>query len=124
MAVSIGPSDLYTPFFYFTRGLAEYRQGRFAPAVEWLRKALVGNVNSGDNARYLMADMVLAMALYRLNQIDEARTTFARGVEIEQTKLPSPDSGDLGEAWRDCLTGRILMAEARALIEGAPTPGK
>jgi hypothetical protein len=67
--------------------------------------------------------MVLAMAQQQLKQPDEARKAFAKGIEIEETKLPKLDSGDLGTGWywRDWIIAHALMSEAKALIEGQPS---
>jgi tetratricopeptide (TPR) repeat protein len=79
--------------FQFPKGLAEYRQGRFASAVEWMQKVLSKNAehpNSDTKAhRDVQAGMVLAMARYQLRQIDEARSALATGLEIAEAKLPS-----------------------------------
>jgi Flp pilus assembly protein TadD len=107
-----------TPWFQLVKGLAEYRQGRFASAVEWMNKALI---ESGKELeRDVQAYMVLAMAHYQLNQTDAARAAFARGTEIEQMKLPKLESGDIGDSWLDWIIAHALMREAKALIEGAP----
>ncbi len=64
--------------------------------------------------------MTLAVAHHQLKQIAEARAALAKGVEIDQTKLPKLDSGDLGEAWAEWIIAHALMREAKALIEGEP----
>jgi hypothetical protein len=61
--------------------------------------------------------MVLAMALWNSNQIDDARAAFAKGIDIEQTKLPRLDT-DLGNDGVDWIIAHALMKEAKALIEG------
>ena len=105
-----------TPSFQFVKGLAEYRRGRFAGAVEWVNKALTKEGDSEN--RDVEAYMVLAMARYQLKQTDEARAALARGTEIERTKLPKLESGDIGESWLDWIIAHALMREAKALIEG------
>ena len=64
--------------------------------------------------------MVLAMAQYRMQQTDEARAALAKGVEIERTKLPKLESGDLGDGYLDWIIAHVLLREAQALIEGNP----
>ena len=107
-----------TPWFQFVKGLAEYRQGGFAGAVEWLSKVLAAPQQNAE--RNVEAYMVLAMARYQLKQAHEARAAFVRGAEIEQTKLPKLESGDIGGNWLDWIIAHALMREAKALIEGAP----
>jgi tetratricopeptide (TPR) repeat protein len=107
-------------WFQFCKGLSEYRQGRFTSAQGWMQKVLA---KAGDNLeRDVEAYMTLAMAYYQAKQIEQARNAFASGVEIEQTKLPKLDSGDLGGGWLDWIIAQALMREAKALIEvGART---
>jgi len=63
------------------------------------------------------------MAQQQLKQPEEARKAFAKGLEIEEAKLPKLDSGYLGTEWywRDWIVAHALMTEARALIEGQPS---
>jgi tetratricopeptide (TPR) repeat protein len=115
-AVTIGKHHQYWAFFQFAEDLAEYRQGHFASAAEWMQKVLTqtGQVPFRD----LEACMVLTMAQYRSGQMDQARATFAQGVAIAETKLAKLDSGDIGEDWGDWIIAHALMREAIGLIEG------
>src|SRR5262249_38595395 len=61
------------PFFLFVRGLAEYRQGRFEPAIATLRGKASGGF--GPAPRF-----VLAMALHQSGQKAEARKILTAGV--------------------------------------------
>ena len=97
------------------KGLAEYRQARFASAVDWMNKVLA---KPDESNRDVQACMVLAMAHYQLKQTNEARAAFAIGAEIERTKLPRLESGDLGGGWPDWIIARALMREAKEMIEG------
>ncbi len=116
-------NDAYFSYSQFAKGLAEYRQGRFASAAEWTRKSIDDPFYAHGHMRYVQSYMVLAMAQHQLKQPEEARAAFAKGLEIEQTKLPSIDSGDLGTGWywRDWIIAHALMNEAKALIEGQPS---
>jgi len=105
------------PWFQLVKGLVEYRQGRFASAVEWSNKTLT---NTGQPVRDVEAYMVLAMAHYQFKQTDDARAALAKGVEIERTKLPKLERGDIGGLWLDWIIAHALMREAQALIEGRP----
>jgi serine/threonine protein kinase/WD40 repeat protein/tetratricopeptide (TPR) repeat protein len=116
-AVSVGTSHPYYGYFQCTKGLAEYRLGKFGSALEWARKSLE-NQAPGDEDRYFEASMVQAMAHYQLKQLDQARAMLGKGIEIEQTHSPKLDSGDLGGSWRDWLIGRALKREAQELIDG------
>jgi serine/threonine-protein kinase len=59
--------------FQFVRGLAEYRQGHFARAITTMR---------GEASRVLgpAPKLVLAMALHRSGELDEARKTLAAAI--------------------------------------------
>jgi len=98
------------------QGLADYRQGRFAPAADWAEKALA---KPGTNSeRDVQAYMVQAMACQRLNLPDKARAALATGKELAETKLPKLEGGDLGGYWLDWVTAQVLLREASTLIEG------
>jgi len=105
------PADL--AIFRFTEGLAEYRQGHFASAVDWIQKSLA---TSADVYAHVEAHAVLAMAQHRLKQTDEAKASLARGLKLQQTESPKLENGDLTFDWRAGIRGRALMKEATALI--------
>jgi tetratricopeptide (TPR) repeat protein len=126
VAVTSG-TNKYLPYFQFAKGLADYRQGRFASAAEWMVKSIDNPFYGDGHSRYVQAHMVLAMAQWRLKQPVEARKTFIKGIEIEQTKLPKLESGDLGTGWywRDWIIAHALLNEAKSLIEdGSKTGGE
>ena len=104
-------------YFEFAKGLADYRQGHFEGAVEWMRHVLIAA--GGDLNRDVEAYMVLAMAHAKLGRPEEARTALAKGVGIADRDLPKRDSGDLGDEWNDWVIAHQLMREARALLEGS-----
>ncbi len=110
------------PWFQFCKGLAEYRQGHFASAVDWTQKALSRAVDIPELD--VEAYMVLAMAQYRSDNAGEANAAFAKGVEIAERKLPKLDSGGyLGDLWTDWIIAQVLMREAQALLR-PPAPPK
>ncbi len=117
-SLTAGTNHPAWPALISTKGVAEYRQGRFAGAIDWMEKTL--SYPKDSRAAWLDAETyaVLAMAHSQLKQIDEARSALARGAEIEQTKLPKLDSGDLGGGWVDWIIAHTLMNEARTLIDG------
>jgi hypothetical protein len=115
-AASAGPTHGSWHFLVFAKGLAEYRQGHFVDAAQWLQKI----AGQDDNPRQaVMVDTVLAMAQYRLKQTDQARATLAQGVELANAKLSKLDEPH----WNNQLTARLLMREAQALIGTIPAPG-
>ena len=107
------------------KGLADYRQGRFASAAKSMQKSIADPFYGQGHSRYLQSYMVLAMSHYRMNEYDEAREAFAKGIEIGETKLPKLDSDYLGPDWywRDLVIAHALKNEARALLEGLARGG-
>jgi WD40 repeat protein/Flp pilus assembly protein TadD len=99
-----------------TKGLAEYRQGRFASAVEWARKSLS---QSKADRRSAQAFLILAMAYHQLGQVDRSRNALDRGNEIVRNDVETGKDSDLGADWQDWLTNRILLREVAALLERA-----
>ena len=109
-ALAAGTNHQYWTYFQFVKGLAEYRQGHFDNTVEWVQKALA---NQRDPHRTLAAYSVLAMAQHQLKQTDAARETLAKGAALAEAHVASIH----GPQWNDQISARVLMAEARALIE-------
>jgi non-specific serine/threonine protein kinase/serine/threonine-protein kinase len=103
-------------WFQLVKGMAEFRQGNFTAAIEWVSKTLPTETEN-EPGRDVEAYMVLAMANYQLKKNDEARAAFSKGAEIERTKLPKLESGDIGDKWEDWIIAHALLREAKALIE-------
>jgi serine/threonine protein kinase len=94
--------------------LAEYRQGHFAAAADWAGQALSLGDALGEG-RTAQADAVLAMAQQQSNHPDDARAALGRSRQILDTKMPQPESADLGAQWPDWVAARLLLHEAEAL---------
>jgi hypothetical protein len=75
------------PFFRFTQGLVEYRQGTFDRAISTMR---------GDAIPLLvpMSRLVLAMALHRSGQFTEARKTLAAAVLAQDWRASQVNNQD------------------------------
>ena len=69
-AITAGPNDNAWPYYAFVKGLAEYRQGHFPAASEWLNKAAP---NEGVPTRTAQVYATLAMANTRRSQRSRAR---------------------------------------------------
>jgi hypothetical protein len=95
--------------FRNTLGLAYYRLGQFAQAVETLEP----NVKT-DHPGVAYDLFFLAMSRHRLGQIDRARTEFDRAVRWRhaQTALDPLQDAEL----------RTFQAEAQAVLAGPPGP--
>jgi WD40 repeat protein len=89
-------------------GVALYRDGQFAEAVERLDEAVTKHGQAGT----VEAQLYLAMAHQRLGHADDARTWLNRAVaRIEQTKGPRPQDKDRWQA---------LRKEAEGLLKSQP----
>ena len=102
----------------FTKGLAEYREGRFASSVDWMESAQAHLPPSSSPLLEAQRCFVLALALHRDKQVDKAREGLLAGLKI---KVPALDSSDLGVWWEQALIAHILLREAKGLIE-EPSP--
>ncbi len=112
VAVAAGSTSGDWPYYEFVKGLAEYRQGRFGPAIEWLQKVVSA---AGDPTRALEAYAVLAMAQYRQGEATAARGTLGSGRAFAEEQLQKYN----GPNWHDRITAEALMREAGALIPQA-----
>jgi eukaryotic-like serine/threonine-protein kinase len=99
------------PFLQFAKGLFEFRQGRFGSAADWVNPVVT---EAGDALRTVQASMILAMTQYRLNQVEQARETFRKGLELNERRLAGgiPDG-----RWNDWIYMQALTQQARAMIE-------
>jgi tetratricopeptide (TPR) repeat protein len=121
-AVSLSKEGDWMHWRLMTRGLAEYRSGRYNDALKTEALAQKAAVNARElNAPACEADtcFVSAMAHAKLNQKDRAHADLERALQIVQTKLPKLDNGDLGQRWFDTLMADIIMRETRETVEGA-----
>src|SRR5262249_6407086 len=59
-ALKAGPQDKKWPYYEFLKGLAEYRQGHFDAALEWMQKFLPPEGQPRDGVRTLPATVVAA----------------------------------------------------------------
>ena len=102
-------------WFVFVKGLAEYRAGRDAEAVTWLKRF-------GPNADGVHVDAsafaLLAMAQHRLGQEEQARAALHSAQVIFAKKMPDPAAGRPFEGfWQDWLHCEVLVREAEALLK-------
>ncbi len=109
-------------YFARTKGLAEYRAGRYAAAIKWLER-LVPNADGGRLDAETFA--ILAMAHHRLGHAEEAEAALAKEKAIV-AKLPDPAQG-LAEDWFGWEISLTVCREAEELLkaeEGAGVRGQ
>jgi hypothetical protein len=104
----------------FCKGLAEYRQGHYAPAADWMRRVLQAKAKRAR--RTVEAYAVLAMAEYRENHPQAAHAALANAIEIAETEMPSTEHRDLTSGFQDWLIAFALIREAKTLIPPEPAP--
>jgi tetratricopeptide (TPR) repeat protein len=123
-AVSLSKEGDWMHWRLMTRGLAEYRSGRYDDALQTEALAQKAAAHARElNAPACEADtyFVSAMAHAKLKQKRQAHADLERALNIVQTKLPKLDNGDLGQRWFDTLMADIILREARETVEGVST---
>lgn len=120
-AVTRGRGHEDFAYFEFAKGLADYRQGHFASAVDWMQKTLA---EPGVDYRDAQAYLVLAMAQHQSGKLAESRAALDKGAQIIETKLPRLESGDIGDSWTDWIIAHALLKEAQGLIQEEKSHGQ
>ncbi|HEX4119679.1 MAG TPA: protein kinase [Verrucomicrobiae bacterium] len=126
VSVRANYADWNLPWRQFTKGLAEYRLGHYAGAIEWTDKALATSARQDqpgwnherERNRNAAAYLVQAMAYQQLRSTVKARDALLSATTIIKNQFPNAESGDIGREWQDWLVARILSGEAQAMIEG------
>jgi serine/threonine protein kinase len=119
MAIAEGPRHKAWRRFELAKGLADFRQGRFAGAKKWMRDVAESGEWNRDINRDVQGYMVLAMAYYHAGEPSFARSTLTTGHSVAADGLPK-SAAELREwpAWNDWIIARAFMDEATRLIEG------
>jgi serine/threonine protein kinase/WD40 repeat protein/tetratricopeptide (TPR) repeat protein len=106
------------PWAIFAKGLAEYRAGHYAGAVDWQKRVPAKAAGGFRWCLTASAFAVQAMARHQLRQTEEARTALAQARSILANKMPKPEKGEHFDPywWHDWLRAQILYREAEALI--------
>lgn len=118
-AVELSQKGNWTHWRLMTRGLAEYRSGRYNDAIKSEALAQKALANPPDDRRDLNgpaceADTysITAMAQEKLNEKHLADSNLKQALKIVQTELPKLNGGDLGQGWFDVLMANIILREA------------
>ena len=103
-----------------TKGIAEYRAGRFPEAAVHLTRALEMTPATTPQCK-VFSGLFLSMAMGRQGQRDQARQTFRQAAEIMDRHLQVQE-GDLGAEWCDWLMCQIVRREAEEVLKSAESP--
>ena len=103
-------------WFHLVKGIADYRQGQFAGALEWLGRS----VSPGSEVVYLdsTAYLFLALAHKRLGHDEDAKQALYKARFLMDERFPKLGGGQsLGANWADWLRFQIVRREAESLIK-------
>jgi hypothetical protein len=106
------------PYFQICKALSEHRQGNYAQAAAWGQKTL----DSSTIASHAHASAVVAMAYWKMDKTEEARSMLAKGELLAPREMPARVAEDSGDAWLAWLYARIQLDEAAALIQPGSAP--
>jgi tetratricopeptide (TPR) repeat protein len=115
-AVEHGAAAPGLPYYQATQGLALYRKGDLAKAIEPLQRSAA----SDTPCVRALALVVLAMAQHGLSHEQEARSSLRAAKQIMQSDVGKPTESD----WHDWFIAEILCREAEALFGKAPKPSQ
>ena len=113
----------YAAWFQLTKGLAEYRAGRYPEARNWFTKATALQSRWGTPT----VGLLLAMTDLRLGNSGPARAAIESLLKEVDQKLPHPGAGDMGVGPENFLVFQIIRREAEASLElgdGATRPSR
>jgi tetratricopeptide (TPR) repeat protein len=114
-------NNVFLPWAYLTKSMAEYRAGRFTESVQSAEAAF-----GYDKAPPVVkgtSQAVLAMAYQHLQRPKDAQVALARATELMGDSFAQPlDVAPVVPAasWQDWLIGRLMVREAQAVVTGRP----
>ena len=109
-AVDAGRGDGILPWCLLVRGMAAYRAGDFAGAVEWLDKAGASSPGPDHRAATLSYQ---AMASSRLGRAETARAFLSEAGGLTASRVARKD---VGGGWHDLWIAELARRQAGALI--------
>jgi len=99
------------PFYWQTKGMAEYRKGHFPEAIDWLTK-------SADHViayRDVLAEFFIAMALKGSGKPEQARAAYETGMQLWNLLVPKPGVDDLNQ-FSDWIFCDLARKEAEQVM--------
>jgi len=121
-AVELGKTDPWLPWYQLSLGMAEYRNGQYAAAERTLAIAEQTAATRDDIKG--TAGLFRAMSVFRQDRPEEARQLFTQASAQmppfpEDERKPHADGRPLDQ---NLLILWLAYKEAKALIEGPPSP--
>jgi tetratricopeptide (TPR) repeat protein len=101
---------------FAAKGLADYRRGRFANAIESLESSLALSSSKLKELQTLKR-LLLATAHARLGQTDEAVRWYSSAIPSLQHQRSKFANATAGRDWPDWLVCELIDREARSLID-------
>jgi tetratricopeptide (TPR) repeat protein len=105
------------PWAHIAKGLAEYRRGNYADAIEWSDMALTSG-SATVHSVAVPANFVKAVAHAHLNEPKKAEMALAAAKKAQAAETPPSKNGP---QWNDWYMGEVMLREAEAtLLTKAP----
>ena len=106
-----------TPWTFFTKGLAEFRRGRYVQSIAWLREAS----RHDDDRAECAANLLLAMAYHRVGNVTDAQEALGIGKWMSRHRLPGKGEADLSDLnFQEWIMCQVLMQEAKETFANQP----
>ena len=116
LVLAPGANARHLAWFRMAKGLAEYRQGRFAAALDWLEQSR-GGMTIRNAPAMATTVLLLAMAHHRLGHAGQAEGLLAEAQQIIETHVPKAGADDLAAGLiEDWLICHVIRREAEGLI--------
>jgi hypothetical protein len=116
VAVERGAEHAWLHYFQLARGMAAYRTGDWAGALDWCGRS---RRRAGNIFSLVALDLLFeAMAHHRLNQAEQSHSAMERATQLINKYLAAAKD-DRGDDWHDWLMCEIVRREAESLFNGA-----
>ena len=114
-----GKTHQYASYFRTARGMAAYRAGDWAAALDWNGRGRKGHPNDpGVSSLDLLFE---AMAHHRLGHTEDASRALSEAVRrIDKHRAEHPDGSDLSHGW---LISEIVRKEAEGADQEVTADG-
>ena len=125
-AVTGTEQNIVYDWFLLARGMADYRAGQFANAIDCLNKVLSMNRDTPyrtDRSLPATAYLFLAMAHHHLGRVHEARHALNQATELMEQPCPFA-AGCRFFHYPDWLRFQLVRPEAERLVKGKAEPLK